>query len=368
VFQPKNFQPQLAISLSPGQQSSLRSKFKDKLNKGLSKVSTTKDHSEWYECGYVYEPTAKDKLSLGKLTQKALGAGATGGSSDLGTIAVSVFYQAHLHPQGVMRYPTETPGWETCGDAVYLGMTNRNGMGMSNTDGKVTVQGKELPYAGMGTYFEGFSPDQRGNKSVVITSSNGDQAEVEVGPAAPLEIISVDGKPKGEDLILDGSRNIVIELSNGDADPQSQIHVSMISKLMGTPVIYDVLVTKARNRIVVPKEAFFNYEGSPSPFAKSNTLMINRVKETIIDDTPVGAIRTLSCYMDWMPVTVEGEIVKGSIMTAGFDTTKNTQVKVDMAGKVQFPVRQSRPLQFSSHQADEKSCRCFLCRTWQPQN
>lgn len=315
-------------------------RFKDKLKAGISK-----DDSGMYECGAVYEPTLRDKANPMQVLQKTMGGGATGGKGDLGELSISVFYQGHIHPQGIMRYPTATPGWETCGDAVYLGMTNRTGMGLSSTDGKVMMEGQEIPNAGMGTYFQGFSPDQRGVKTVTISTANGSQAEVSIGPAAALEIKSVDGKAKGEAITIDGTKDIVIELANGDADPQSQIHISMISKLVGTPVIYDVLVTKAKNRIVIPKEAFFNYEGSPSPFAKSNTLMVNRINETVLDNTPVGAIRTLSCFMDWMPITLEGDITKGSIITAGFDTTKNTSVSIDMrtTGQYNFLLNKAGP-------------------------
>ncbi|MEZ4850810.1 MAG: hypothetical protein R3B93_19775 [Bacteroidia bacterium] len=89
---------------------SLKEKMKNKLQK---------DNSEIYECGYVYNPGLKDKLNPMKALQKGLGNGVTdGNNSNLGAAAISVFYQAHLHPQSIMRYPTETPGWETCGDAI----------------------------------------------------------------------------------------------------------------------------------------------------------------------------------------------------------------------------------------------------------
>lgn len=299
-----------------------------------------------YECGYVYEPKLKDRLNPMGAVQSAMGnAMTTEGATDLNNIAISVFYQAHLHPQEILRFPTETPGWATCGDAVYLGMTNRSGMGMADTDGKVTIDGKEIPSAGMGTYFDGFSSDHRGEKSVSITSSDGDQIAISVSPATPLEITSVDGKAKGESITIDGSKDITIEIANGDADPESFLHVSLVSKLVGTPILYDIYVVKARNSITIPKEAFYNYEGSPSPFMKENTLIVNRVSETVLEGTDAGAIRTLSCYMDWLPVMMEGDIAKGSIMTAGFDTTKNTQVQLNLTteGQYDFSLRKGSP-------------------------
>ena len=307
---------------------SLKEKMKNKLQK---------DNSEIYECGYVYNPGLKDKLNPMKALQKGLGNGVTdGNNSNLGAAAISVFYQAHLHPQSIMRYPTETPGWETCGDAVFAGFTNRSGIGLSSTDGQFLVNGEEIPYAGIGTFFHGFSPDNRSTKQVKITSSNGNMVEVEVKPGAPLEIVSINGQAKGEEIILDGTEDVTIELANGDADPNSRLHVQLICRLVSTPVIYDVIVTKAKNTIYIPKEAFKNFEGSPSPFSKENTLIVNRVTEKIFDGTDAGAIRTLSAYMDWTPVTMGGDIAKGSIMTSGFDESKNTSIKIELSTQGEY--------------------------------
>lgn len=301
---------------------------------------------DMFECGYVYEPKLKDRLNPMGAVQSAMGNAMTAeNGTDLNNIAISVFYQAHLHPQEILRFPTATPGWATCGDAVYLGMTNRSGLGMADTDGKVTFGGKEITPAGMATYFDGFSSDDRGEKNVSITSSDGDEITLSVSPAIPLEITSVDGKAKGESVMIDGTKDIIIEIANGDADPESFLHVSLVSKLVGTPVIYDIYVTKARNRITIPKEAFYNYEGSPSPFMKENTLIVNRIREEVLAGTDAGAIRTLSCYMDWIPVMVEGDIAKGSLITAGFDTTKNTQVQFSLTtdGEYDFSLTKGSP-------------------------
>ena len=315
--------------------------FKDKM-----KVKFNKEKADIYGCGYVYKKSLGAKLNPMTALQKGLGNSFTDGdNSDLGKTAISVFYQAHLHPQSIMKYPTKTPGWETCGDAVFAGFTNKSGIGLSSTDGQFLVDDTNLEQAGVGTYFYGFSPDKRGEKQVKITSSNGNVAALSVAPAAPLEIISVDGKTKGEEIIIDGSKDIIIELRNGNADPTSNIHVQLICKLVGTPVIYDVIVTKAKNTIYIPKEAFWNFEGSPSPFMEKNTLIINRVNEEIIENTDAGAIRTISAYMDWMQIKLTGKIAKGSIMTAGFDESKNTNIDIDLStiGEYNFVVNKGQP-------------------------
>lgn len=308
---------------------SLKDKMKAKI--------PTKDNSEIYECGYVHVDGLKEKMNPMKALQKGIAGGVTNGSNpDLGTAAISVFYQAHLHPQSIMKYPTKTPGWETCGDAVFAGFTNRSGAGLSSTDGDFMMGDSNIAYSGAGTYFKGFSPEKRGKKNIKITSSNGDVVKVDVEPGMPLEIKSIDGKPKGEPVDIDGTKDIVIELTNGDADKLSNIHVQLVCKLVGTPIIYDVIVTKARNKIIIPKDAFKNFEGSPSPFIKSNTLIVNRVRENVIEGTSAGAIRTISAYMDWAPVTVSGDLSKGNVLTMGFDTTKNTNIKIDLQAQGEY--------------------------------
>jgi len=311
---------------------------KDKL---ANKVQ--KDNSAAFECGYIHKATLKEKANPMKALQKGMGGAVTDASNNnLGAAAISVFYQAHLHPQNIMKYPTKIPGWETCGDAVFAGFTNKDGIGISSTDGKFMMDGKEIPFAGIGTYFQGFKPSERGEKSIEITSSNGNKVNLKISPAAPLEIKSIDGKAKGEEIILDGTKDIVIELANGDADPNSKLHVQLIGKIMGTPIIFDITVTKAKNTIYIPKEAFKNFEGSPTPFEKMNTLMVNRVVETVIDDTDAGALRTISAYMDWAPVNMGGDLAKGNVITMGMDTSKNTQIDISLNTKGEYSFSASK--------------------------
>lgn len=305
-----------------------------------------KDNSEIYECGYVHEATLSEKLNPMTALQKGMGSAFTNtDNADLGTTAISIFYQAHLHPQNIMNYPTKIPGWETCGDAVFASFTNKNGMGLSSTDGEVTMNNSVIAASGMGTYFQGFSPTERGDKKIGIKSSNGDQINLTISPGAALSIISIDGKAKGEEIEFDGSKDIVVELENGNSDPNSKIHCQLICKIMGTPIIYDLYVSKATNKITIPKEAFRNFEGSPSPFSKNNTLIVNRITETLISNSDAGALRTISAYLDWAPVRITGDLVKGNLLTMGMDTTKSTQVKIDMltSGEYNFKASKDGP-------------------------
>lgn len=323
----------------------------EKSNAQLFKKNKKKDI---YECGFVKKKSFLDKVNPMKALKKQLGKGGDKGDTNMGDIAISIFYQAHLHPESILNYPTQTPGWQTCGDAVFLGLTNKNGTGLGATSGEVGFTDLDggnpitLKPAGWGTYFHGFDESNRGEKTVSIIEKNGKQITVKVAPAAPLSIKTIDGKAKGEEITIDGTKDIIIELENGDADPKSNLHVQLVCTLVGTPVILDVIVTKAKNTITIPKEAFKNFEGSPSPFSKNNTLIVNRVVETIEKGKSVkdaGALRTISAYMDWAPVTIAGDIAKGSIITAGFDESKNTNIDINLStkGEYNFAVGKGQP-------------------------
>ncbi|PCJ67786.1 MAG: hypothetical protein COA58_01220 [Bacteroidetes bacterium] len=339
----------LFLGFSLSSNLSFAQSFKDKIKASKDKLAAkmpTKDNSATYECGYIHKTTLAEKANPMKALQKGLGAAFTAeGQPDLGTMSISIFYQAHLHPQTVMRYPTKIPGWETCGDAVFLGFSNKNGIGLSATDGKVLMDNQEILDAGMGTHFLGFKPSERGTKTVTITSSDGDKVNVQLDPGAPLEIKSINGVAKGDAVTIDGTKDVVIELANGDADPNSQLHVQMVCKLMGTPIMYDIIVTKAKNKIYIPKEAFKSFEGSPSPFAKKNIIIVNRVTEKVINNTEAGALRTISAYMDWAPVSVGGELGKGNVITMGMDSTKNVSIsfKTDTLAEYVFNVGKGSP-------------------------
>lgn len=298
--------------------------FKDKM-----KDKMVKDNSAMYECGYVHEDKVGAKINPMKALQKGMMKGFTDANNpDLGRATITVLYQAHLYPKPVTRWLIKTPGYETCGDAISAGFSNKAGIGLSSTDGEFSIDGKVIEKGSAGIYFQGFKPEERGVKTVKITSSNGDKIEFNLVPPEELSIITIDGKSKGESLEFDGSKDIEIKLVNGDADPNSKIQIQLIGKMMGTPILFDLLVTKPKNTIIIPKEAFKNFSGSPSPFDKNNTIIISRVIEEVLDGTAAGAIRTICSYSDCMPVTITGKLAKGNVITMGMDSTKNTAIEM----------------------------------------
>lgn len=278
-----------------------------------------------YKCGYVHKEGFLNKIKPMKLISKATGALIKAKpKSDLSNVALSIGYAANLIPKSQLDFATKTPGWETCGDGVSVFFLNYEGIGFTDTDGDVKVNGKKLEKAGMGTYFQGSSPDKRGTQKVVINSSDGDLLDIEIEQAAPLEIISVNGIPKGGDIIIDGKSDVVIELKGGDTDPNSELYVEMIITAMSLKVQSHLYPSKATNKIVVPKEAFKNFENSPLPILKKNTLSVTRVKNELIYNSVVGVIQKTATFSDFVPVLMDGDFSGGNLLKNAFKKDKNT--------------------------------------------
>lgn len=285
-----------------------------------------KKEKKAYECGYIHKEGFFKKLKPMKLISKVTGALLKAKpKSDLKDVALSIGYAQGLIPKSQVDFATKTPGWETCGDGVSIFFLNYNGIGFTDTDGDVKLNGTKLEKAGMGSYFQGFSSDKRGTQRVEITSSSGDKINIDIAPAAPLEIISVNGVPKGGDIIIDGTKDVVIELKGGDADPNSEIFIEMIINAMSLKVPTHLYPSKAKNTIVVPKESFKNFENSPLPIVKKNTLSVTRVKHEMIYNTAAGVIQKTSTFSDFTPFLAKGDIAGGSLIGNSFSKDKNTK-------------------------------------------
>ena len=129
-----------------------------------------------YKCGYVHKASFLNKIKPMKLISKAVGGIIKSKpKSDLNDVALGVIYASGTVPGSQLDFATKTPGWETCGEGVAVYFLNYEGIGLSDTDGDVLLNGTKLKKAGMGTYFQGFSPDKRGTQTVEVTSSAGDK-------------------------------------------------------------------------------------------------------------------------------------------------------------------------------------------------
>ena len=287
-----------------------------------------KKEQKAYECGYVYKPSFFSKLKPMKIISKLAGGLVTGkAKSDLGKTAIAISYGTGSIPLSQLDFTTKLDGWETCGSAVSVSFLDFDGVGLTNTDGEVKVNNVVLKGIGLGSYFQGFPASENKTQNFEITSSNGDKVNVSLEPSVPLEIISVNGVPKGGDIIIDGTKDVTIELKGVEDDLDSEIFVELVVSAMSMKVQTYLFKAPTKNTIVVPKEAFKNYEQSLLPIIKKNTLIVGRVKHKLIRNTDAGIIQTVRSYADFTPVLMDGDIAGGSLLGKALSKDKNVKVK-----------------------------------------
>lgn len=280
-----------------------------------------------YKCGYVHKESLFSKMKPMKLISKLAGGVATGkAKSDLSKTAISIGYGTGLIPLSQLDFTTKLDGWETCGSAVSVSFLDFEGVGLTNTDGEVKVNNVALETIGLGSYFLGFPASKNATQNFEITSSNGNKVNVSLEPSIPLEIISVNGVPKGGDIVLDGTKDVTIELKGVEDDLDSEIFVELVVSAMSMKVQTYLFKAPTKNTIVVPKEAFKNYEQPLLPIVKKNTLIVGRVKNNLIRNTDAGIIQTVTNYSDFTPVLIEGDISGGSLLGKALSNDKNVKV------------------------------------------
>lgn len=309
-----------------------------------------KKEKEAYECGYVYKPSFFSKLKPMKIISGLAGnLVKSKAKSDLSETSIAVIYASNIIPNNNLDFVTKTEGWETCGEGVSVVFFNNEGIGLTDTDGDVIVDGQKLEEAGMGTYFQGYPASKRGKKKVEITSSSGDKVKVNFEPLPSLEILTVNGKKKDEDIIIDGTEDVIIELKNGDLDKDSQLYVEIIVSAMSLKAQTHLFISDATNKLVIPKEAFTNFEQSPLPIIEKNTLSVSRVKQEIIYNTEAGPIQKVTTYSDFVPVLLKGDIAGGSLLTNSLNKDKNTNVNgkfKTIEGEYNFQIKKENAFKY----------------------
>jgi len=295
-----------------------------------------------FECGYVHKKSLKERLNISNLVGKAIGGlFVKGGANfDLNESAITLIKSDHIFPSSFVNWATKTPGWETCGSYVTVMSVSKIGLPMVSAT-HFKIDGKELKGAGFGTYFQGYPHDDASTKKATVVDKNGNSIDVDLEPASPIKIITVNGKERGDpSLSIDGSQDIIIEIEN-EVKQGYTIAVQMIQKFMGTKIPIDVFYTKDKTKIIVPKEVFQSSTGFK--FIKNNVLIVYKYKETLRDDLQAGAVRVISNYYDFTPLTITGELTKSAIFNyksriTNTSTDLSKQTKYDFKFKKESPV------------------------------
>lgn len=279
-----------------------------KLPFGKKKDEDTSQNVEEKSNGFGDKMKAKAKnfnvmKSIGKLAGNLL----TGTTDDLSTVSMQVVYMQNLYPSEAETIETEYYGfWNAGMDMAGVLFLKRDGIGMTKIDGSVKIDGSEIEHVANG-FYGGIIDESSGSHTFDISTTKGDQAALKAEPIEPIEIISINGVPRGEVVDIDMDEDIVLELNHPEGGTED-FYVSILGEVMGIRGFNELGFFKSVDKITIPKEAF-KHTGTPAyKFEQgSNYILVQRTKEKIVNLPNVGATQVISATMDWSPINLSGD-------------------------------------------------------------
>ncbi|MEQ8473258.1 MAG: hypothetical protein RIC35_18830 [Marinoscillum sp.] len=268
--------------------------------------------------------------SLGKLAGNLL----TTTTDDLNTLSMQVLYMQNLYPSEAMTVETEYFGfWESGMDMAGVLFLKKEGVGMSKIDGSVKIDGNEIEHVANG-FYGGIVSENSGSHIINVETVSGDKALLKAEPIEPIEIITVNGVPRGEVAEVNMDQDLVLELKHPQGGTED-FYVAVLGKVMGVKGFNEIGFFKSTNKIVIPKEAFKHTATTAYKFEQgANYLMVQRTKETVVNLPDVGAAQVITGAMDWSPITLNGD--QKTFLGIGTDEyNAKYQVKTDDKFQVQ---------------------------------
>ncbi|MEL6654347.1 MAG: hypothetical protein AAFQ87_26470, partial [Bacteroidota bacterium] len=121
----------------------------------------------------------------------------------------------------------------------------------------------------------------------------------------------------------------------------TDISITLVGRIAGTKLLYDLAVVPSKDKITLPNEVFYHPFGGGFTYLKENYLIISRNVEEIKEVPGVGAVRTVSTYKDWVPVTFTGEFER--YPTEMTKTAEGVDIRLNQDG---YNVRLFKPNAF----------------------
>ncbi|MTI87819.1 MAG: hypothetical protein FH748_07615 [Balneolaceae bacterium] len=242
--------------------------------------------------------TAVSCVQVGKIVGKLL----TSSTDDLNEASTQVRFIRNTYPPETNT--TEAgyfENWAEGRNAVTVNSFKRNGIGMLKIDGKVSANGETLPYVDNGAYGK-FLNDLTPQK-IDIETTSGQSVSFEV---APIEAVSIKSINNGTNEI-DLTKDLVIELDENENTQHKNMRVMLLMKMMGARGWVDVANFKAKEKVVIPAEAFRHLPGL-NPEGGDSYLLIERYKIEPNIYENIGAAQVLSLSWDAKPVTVTNKV------------------------------------------------------------
>ncbi len=276
--------------------------------KGDDTSEPTNDDSSDEEGGFAGKMKSKVKnfnpmKTLGKLAGNLL----TSTTDDLSTLSMQVIFMQNLYPSETETVETEYFGfWQPGMDMAGILFLKKEGVGMSKIDGSVKIDNIETEHVANG-FYGGIVEQNSGSHTVDITTVKGDKATLKADPVDPIEIVSVNGVPRGEVVDINMDEDLVLVLKN-PVGAKDYFYVSVLGKVMGIRGFNELGFFKPTDKIVIPKEAF-RHTGTPAyKFEQgSNYILVQRTSEKIMNVPGVGAAQVISGAMDWSPINLVGD-------------------------------------------------------------
>ncbi len=275
--------------------------------------------------------------SIGKLAGNLM----TGSTDDLSTLSMQVVYMQNLYPSEAETIETEYFGfWKPGMDMAGVLFLKKEGIGMSKIDGSVKLDGTDIEHVSNG-FYGGIVSENSGSHTFDISTVKGDKAMLKADPIDPIEIVSINGVPRGEVVEIDMNQDIELVLKN-PAGAKDYFYVSILGKVMGIRGFNELGYFKSTDKIIIPKETFL-HTGTPAyKFEEgSNYLLVQRTAEKVVKVPGVGAAQVISGAMDWSPINLKGD--QKTFMGIGYDQS-NAQYKIKTEDK--FEVDASKPNAF----------------------
>ena len=231
----------------------------------------------------------------------------TGSTDDLSEINYMISYADRSVPTESGEASVAVLGSDWKGEAPLVSavLMKRQGVGMLNLDGEVTLDGAPLPRPFPGSYSTFFDAAPSGPFSVGFASATGQEESYDVAPRPPVRITSINGQDP-ENATVDLTAPLVLELDRSASDA-ADLRIALLGSTMGVKGFWDVAVVRAADRIELPAEVWTHTQGNPIDRG-ANWLKVEEYVRPETQPTPSGGQVLVVAYAaDYAPVTVTGD-------------------------------------------------------------
>lgn len=271
---------------------------------------------------------------VGQLTANLL----TSKTSDLSVVSISAGFVRNMYSADVKTFEVEYLGenWREGANLVSVSFLKRDGVGMYTIDGKVFIDGTEIPHTANGFYGKWIDKNDISPKTIRIETVSGQVAEFSITPPPLIEIVSVNGKKSGMEIDLNS--DLRLKMKSPQHDKNTEFSVSLVTKVMGINSFIESGIFKYKDDITLPAEIWKNPITPVPATSGANWLKVERFDTNLKVIKGVGASQIIGASIDVVPVSIKGEVetaFTGVVKDNGINieetiAIKNGEMKVKM--------------------------------------